>query len=245
MTTTSSSGSGSGSSSGSSGTSGGSLKAGDTTIKVNVMGRERTAVLHVPNTVSSGKLPLIIALHGQNDQASIFIQTSQLIARTDAVVVAPQGVMRTINFMGRTIGPTAWDNFNSVGTGNIDVPFLETLRKDLIASGSIEANRVSVFGYSQGGFMAYRYANESSGALACSAVIAAADGQGASTPFARKIPFILQVGSNDSVAAQARATRDRLLAAGHEVQYNEIAGANHSFPGSRSAPADFCLGKQL
>jgi polyhydroxybutyrate depolymerase len=191
-------------------------------------------------------LPLIIALHGNGDQATNFIQTSQLIARTDAVVVAPQGIARPVSFMGTSVGTVSWDPYNSVATGNIDLPLLEKLRTDLLASGSIDANKVSVFGYSQGGYLSYRYAAEFSSNLSCAAVVGASESGGAPTPFTRKLPFIFQVGSNDQAAGQARTTANRLKNSGHEVQFNEIAGAGHSpFPGSRTAPADFCLSKQL
>lgn len=239
------SGASGGSSSGSSGaTEPGTLQPGDRSISINAGGQTRTVVLHVPSGVATQKLPLILALHGNGDQAQNFMQTSTLSARTDAIVAAPQGIQRDVSVGGAAAPNVAWDAYNSGAGANIDVALLDTLRAELGKSGSVDPARVYVFGYSQGGYMAFRYAKEASSDLACAAVVAAADPGGTPKAFARKLPFVLQIGSGDYAIQNARSSKDALMAAGHEVQYNEIAGAGHSpFPGSKEAPLTFCLGK--
>jgi poly(3-hydroxybutyrate) depolymerase len=201
-------------------------------------------LLHVPAAVAAQKLPLILALHGNGDQAANFIQTSTLASRTDAIVAAPQGIQRDVSVGGATAPNVAWDAYNSGAGANIDVALLDAVRAELSASGSVDLARVVVFGYSQGGYFAWRYAKEASSDLSCAAVVAAADPGGTPKAFAKKLPFLVQIGSGDYAIQNARSSKDALLAAGHEVQYNEIAGAGHSpFPGSKEAPLTFCLGK--
>jgi predicted esterase len=229
-------------SSSSGGGGGAPLQPGDRTITLSVGGESRTVVLHVP--VSASPLPLILALHGNGDQASNFIRTSLLSARKDAIVAAPQGIQRSINVGGSTAPNVAWDAYNKGAAANSDVALLDALRAELGASSSVDLARIFVFGYSQGGYMAYRYAMEASDALSCAAVIAAANPGGTPTVFARKLPFMLQIGSNDYAIQNARQSKEALTSAGHEVQYNEVAGAGHTpFPGSKETPIAFCLGK--
>lgn len=245
---TSSSSSGSSSSGSSSSSSGGGepgkLQAGDRSLSITAGGQARTVLLHVPAAVATQKLPLILALHGNGDQAANFIQTSTLASRTDAIVAAPQGIQRNVSVGGATAPNVAWDAYNSGAGANIDVALLDAVRAELAASGSVDLARVVVFGYSQGGYFAWRYAKEASNDLSCAAVVAAADPGGTPKAFARKLPFMVQIGSGDYAIQNARSSKDALIAAGHEVEYSEIAGAGHSpFPGSKEAPLTFCLGK--
>jgi polyhydroxybutyrate depolymerase len=219
---------------------------GDRVFMVDIGGTQRSYVLHVPAAAATQKLPLVLALHGNGDQAQNFIQTSFLTQRTDAIVAAPQGIQRNISVGGSTAPNVAWDAYNTKATGNIDLTFLDKVRQDLVASGSVDTAKVSVFGYSQGGYLSYRYALHAADALSCAAVVAAADPSGVPGAFARKIPFVLQIGSMDYAIAQARATKTKLEGLGHELQYNEIQGAGHSpFPGDKKTPVNFCLSKSL
>ncbi len=228
------------------------LKAGDSVLTLTVGGAARTVYVHVPPQVGTKALPLVFALHGNGDTAQNFWITSRLKSFADSdgfVLIAPEGIMRTIAYLGNTIPNVAWDGYQSTAEGNIDLALFAKLRTDLLATGAIDAKRVSVYGYSQGGYASFRYAMEAAGDLSCAAVIAAANpfgGTGRLNLFARKIPVALQIGSADAAAANARATRDGLTGAGHPVQYNEIAGAGHvPLPGDAKAPLTYCLGMTL
>src|SRR5262249_1990826 len=76
---TSSGGSSGSSSSGSSSSSGGTdaggqpLTPGDSTLTITAAGKQRSVLLHVPGAVSSGKVPLVIALHGNGDTNANFV----------------------------------------------------------------------------------------------------------------------------------------------------------------------------
>ena len=42
-----------------------------------------------------------------------------------------------------------WDPYRTVAGGNIDLPLLDAIRTQLVASGSIDTKKLVVFGYSQ------------------------------------------------------------------------------------------------
>lgn len=224
----------------------GTLTPGTSTISVSAAGMMRSAILHVPAAVSGGPLPLVIALHGNGDTNGNFVAATQLKSRADAapfVLVAPQGVRQSL--FGNMLD---WDAYRTVAQGNIDVPLLDALRTQLVASGSIDPQRVLVFGYSQGGYLSFRYGMDTADKLSCAAVLAAASPStdprlvsGA----ARKIAVALQIGTLDSALGQARATRDLLMMNGNPLSYNEIAGAGHvPIPGDLQVPLGFCLAQK-
>lgn len=225
----------------------GTLTPGTSTINVSAAGMMRSAILHVPAAVKGGPLPLVIALHGNGDTNGNFVAATQLKARADAapfVLVAPQGVRQSL--FGNMLD---WDAYRSVAQGNIDVPLLDALRTQLLASGSIDPQRVLVLGYSQGGYLSFRYGLDAADKLSCAAVLAAASPSTDPrlvTGAARKIAVALQIGTLDSAINQARTTRDLLMMNNNPLSYNEIAGAGHvPIPGDLQVPLSFCLLQRL
>lgn len=243
----SSSGGSSGSSSGSDAGVPGKLDPGSSTLSIDAAGKTRSVALTVPAAVAGGKIPLVLALHGNGDSASNFVKTSGLAAYAETkgyVLAAPQGISQTFTYQGQTVSGVDWDAYRARSEGNIDLALLDALKQKLVASGSIDPKRVFVYGYSQGGYLAFRYGIDSSQETSCAAVLAAASPLGASfvQQATRKIPFDLQIGSNDSAVGNARQSRDALQGRGHPVQYDEIAGANHvPIPGDPKKPIDYCL----
>lgn len=250
-----SSGASSSSSSSSGGSSSGSpvdpksaLTPGTSTITINAAGKARSIILVVPNSTTA--LPLVIALHGDGDTNSNFITgTTNLEAlATNFILAAPQGITQNLVVQGQTLPPLDWDPYRDVSDGNIDLPMLEALRTQLTASSSVDPKHVIVFGYSQGGYMSFRYGMDASASLACSAVMAAANPLGPQLTAAapRKIPVSIQVGTNDSAVTQARSTKADLTAKGFPLDYHEIAGAGHvPVPGGVTGPLTYCLGQTL
>ncbi len=228
------------------------LTLGSSTLSLDVAGTARTAVLYVP-TGASSTAPLVIALHGDGDTDANFVATSGLQPLADMlgfVLVAPQGITRTLTVDGQTIPDVDWDAYDSVAQGNIDLPFLEQLRTQL--QGQVDAARTFVLGYSQGGYMAFLYGLSDATVLSCAAVLAAsspfggAPGDPLITGAARKIPVSMQIGTEDSAFSAAQQTSATLMAAGFPVQFNAIAGAGHvPIPGDIATPLSYCLGQTL
>jgi polyhydroxybutyrate depolymerase len=207
--------------------------------------------LVVPAAVTAGKLPLVVALHGNGDTSGNFIATSTLEALAASkgfVLAAPQGITQDITIQGNLVQGVDWDPYRTAAGGNIDLPLLDALVAQLVASGSIDTKRLVVFGYSQGGYMSFRYGMDTSATLACAAVMAAANPLGPQLTAAapRKIPVALQIGTNDGALGQAQSTKADLEAKSFPLDYHEIAGAGHvPIPGGVSVPLTYCLGQTL
>ncbi len=235
------------------------LTPGQSTINTTVAGTARTAILYVPASATSTS-QLAIALHGNGDTDSNFLATSGLKPLADAdgtVLIVPQGIPRDVvvqlgGGMTETVPDVDWDAYNSAANGNIDLPFLDQLRTQTVATGQVDAHHVFVFGYSQGGYMSFEYGMVTSTALSCSAVLAASSpyGGGSGDPLilgaARKIPVVLQIGTLDSAYGAAQTTESTLMSDGFPTELNAISGAGHvPIPGSVSVPWDYCRAEVL
>lgn len=246
----SSGGGGSTSSGGSSGEApGGTLGAGDTTWSISAAGRQRSVRVHVPAAIGERKLPVVIALHGNGDDAANFEATSGLRGQSDAlgfVLLVPDGIARNVSVGGQTAPNVPWDAYN-LYDNNWDLQLMTALRERVQETGSVQNAKVSIYGFSQGGYMAYRTANALANDFACAAVLGASDPAGYPVSFARKIPLSLQIGSNDYAIDQAKATDAALSQAGHDHQWDEVAGLGHAMAPAprRFAPLTYCLDASL
>ncbi|HEY4239536.1 MAG TPA: hypothetical protein VGM88_06955 [Kofleriaceae bacterium] len=230
------------------------LTPGQSTITLTAAGQSRTAILYVPASASAGS-QLAIALHGNGDTDGNFLATSGLKALADGdgtVLVVPQGITRdvTVPSVGQTIPGIDWDAYNSVADGNIDLPLLEALRMRIAPD--LDANHVFVFGYSQGGYLAFEYGMYDGNSLSCSAVLAASSPYGGSSGdpeiggAQRHLPVVLQIGTADSAYSAAQATVSTLMTDGFPAQLNAIDGAGHvPIPGDVADPWNFCRAKSL
>lgn len=229
----------------------GDLSPGSSQRSYQVAGHTRNVQLRVPVEVQSGQCPLILVLHGNGDTASNFLLTSGLATAANSrgmIIAAPDGIEQNINFAGQQINGVDWDGYRSVAEGNIDLPLFSAILSDLISSGSVDNRRIYVFGYSQGGYMSFRVSIDESEIYAAGVVVAGASPLGSAlvSQATRKIPMALTIGSQDYGVANARECRDALIAAGHEVRWNEVAGAGHvPYCGDTGALLDWLLGRQL
>jgi poly(3-hydroxybutyrate) depolymerase len=223
----------------------GTLVAGNSEWSATVAGQTRAALLFVPAV--AGPMPLMVALHGNGDSDDNFVASlglAELAVNAGAVLVAPQGLQRTITAFGQTIPGLSWDPYNNLAD-NIDLQLLDALIADLVATGSIDTSAITVFGYSQGGFMSYRYCIDHSTTIA-SCVVAAAFSPLTGLSASRPLPMALRIGANDPQVDGARGSRDALQGAGHEVLYEEIAGAGHvPFPGDPAPLVTWLLDHRL
>ena len=232
----------------------GSLTPGTTTLTISVSSQSRSVLLHVPTGVTGHELPLVIALHGDGDTSANFVTvTTQLQSKSDSddfVLAAPQGITRDVQVGSQTVPQVDWDPYNDP-PNNIDLPLLDAIRTQLVATGSIDTKNILVYGYSQGGFMSFRYGMVASANLSCAAVLAAGDPYGGGNPTevtgaARKIPVSIQIGTADSLLSTAQDAKSLLMSNGNPLDYHEIAGAGHvPVPGDFSEPLDYCRSQSL
>ena len=111
-----------------------------------------------------------------------------------------------------------------------------------MATGEVDFKAIHVFGYSQGGFMAFRYAFERSATVGSAVVVSAGNPFGddhlVTAPNVRKVPFAFRVGTNDFLAPITRDSELLLRNNTHLTFLNEIAGAGH-------APFPIAAGEEL
>ena len=126
------------------------------TITLDVGGRTRTYVLHVP-AARPGPRPLVVSIHGAGGSAQGVEHQSgwgALADREGFVVAYPDGTGKTWND-GRADTPS-----RSVKEHVDDVGFLAALIEDVARRTPIDRQRVYVNGMSNGAFMSSRFACE-------------------------------------------------------------------------------------
>jgi len=143
------------------------VACGVTGQTLEVGGRTRSYILHVP-AHTSGRVPLVIALHGGGSRAAgaqRLTKLDQIADREGFIVVYPESADGHWND-GR-IDP-------SIPADVDDVAFIRTLIDTLAAEYPIDTARVFATGISNGGMMAYRLACELSDKIAAIAPVAGA-----------------------------------------------------------------------
>lgn len=122
------------------------------------VGQDRPAILKLPKGYTpSKKWPLLVLLHGYGSSAKLHDEYSGASSSQDELgyaLLLPNG---TEDKGGRLF----W-NFNKKIDGADDVRYLQELIAESISKASIDPDNISIFGHSNGGFMAYRLACEGS-----------------------------------------------------------------------------------
>jgi polyhydroxybutyrate depolymerase len=139
---------------------------------INVDGRVRTYLLHVPPNYDAGKpAPLVLVLHGATQSPENIQGMSGMSLMADQqgfIAVYPSGTGRLNNV------PT-WNSGNCCGyaqENNVnDVAFIAALIDTLGHSYSIDRKRVFVTGISNGAMMSFRLGCELSGVIAAIAPV--------------------------------------------------------------------------
>jgi polyhydroxybutyrate depolymerase len=125
---------------------------GDSWLRLNVRGRTRDVLLHVPQSVDAGQAaPLLIAVHGWASGAAEFAAVTRFSTGGDErgiVVAYPQGLGQ----------PAGW-HFAGIPSSDrggrpADLGLFDALLERLTASGCVDPRKVYVAGHSQGGGMA-------------------------------------------------------------------------------------------
>ena len=150
------------------------LEPGNHWRTINIEGRERTYLLHIPPSLPADQpAPLVLALHGAGMNASLMARTTNLSKKADEagfIVAYPNGT---------GTGKASLLTWNSGGFGEQfeeqkpdDVAFLSAMIDDVAKVASIDLKRVHACGISNGGMMCYRLAAELSDRIASIAPVA-------------------------------------------------------------------------
>lgn len=130
-----------------------SIELGDST---------REYLLHLPRSYNaSDNFPLVIALHGYTDNPRLmefYSGLSKKADREDFVVVYPYGTKSSSD------KNLSWNGGSCCGNGVLsnveDVKFINSLTDELIKKYKVDAKRIYIAGFSNGGLLAYRIASE-------------------------------------------------------------------------------------
>jgi polyhydroxybutyrate depolymerase len=130
------------------------LKAGDSTVTIQMGSTSRSYVLHVPAKYDGGKpSPLIVDFHAQNGSGSNQRTISPYPAQTD-----PEGVIMAFPSGLKGPGGAAWNVGPCCVADVDDVAFAKALVQEVKKVACIDANRVYAVGLATGGGMAYHLA---------------------------------------------------------------------------------------
>ncbi len=163
------------------------------------------------------QLPAMLLLHGGGGQGLDMIHVWQNFANQMGIIL---------------VAPTLpyGDGYNELWAGQ----FFPQLMDQVKQSWHFDPHHVSVFGVSAGGYSSYDAATLASTYFSAAGVFAAVITPAYDfivTEAKRKTPIAIYIGDHDEffTLAQARATRDLLLANGFPVHYTEYANLDHNY----------------
>lgn len=204
-------------------------------VRLDIMSdsTRRACYLHRPAKTPSGKAPLFIVLHGAGGSPKGLMKITgrrfnELADIHGLYIAYPEGIKKTWNDFRRDPGTYAYRR------GIDDTGFISLLIDRLVADYMIDAGRVYVIGFSNGGFMTLRLACEIPQKIAGIAVIAAtlpADQPGICRP-AKPLDVVIFNGTDDPIVPYGGGglmllgkTRGRILSTDATVRYwQEING---------------------
>jgi len=175
------------------------LAPGDYRFELQIGGRSRSYLAHVPPQAKAAALPVVVSLHGGGGNAEQHRRSTGMDAAADRdgyIAVYPNGSGRQ---RGRFL---TWNAGNCCGyaqaEGVDDVGFIAAVLDDLARRAAIDPLRIYVAGHSNGGMMAHRLGEALPERIAAIASVA-----GAHVPAAaggRAMP-VLQIHSADDPRA--------------------------------------------
>ena len=193
--------------------------------RIGVGGIARAYRLVVPAAINTGKaVPLVFAFHGLGDTKDRFAQYSRLdeLSFQHGFLLAYPNARAL--FWPLT---TEW--------ARDDFAFFDALYAHLSLAYNIDPARVYLIGNSNGAYFSHLLATYRSARVAAIAVHAG--GLGVVAPSAGQVTYKYAVfavhGAVDPVVpvAESRRVRDAYQGAGHVVEYLELAGHDHRWPG--------------
>jgi polyhydroxybutyrate depolymerase len=135
-----------------------SVAAAHSSVTVQVAGTTRSFLLRSPAHRATEKLPLVIALHGAGGNAAAFeryVGLDSLVAKQRLVMAYPNGSPLSGDHLAWNAGGCCSRQGMSPAD---DVGFLRVLIARVVADDGVDARRVYLVGFSNGGMLAYRAA---------------------------------------------------------------------------------------
>jgi polyhydroxybutyrate depolymerase len=175
---------------------GAQAQSSDRTISLEVDGRSRTAIVHLPPSYVAGRpTPLVILMHGgggNGAQAQRAYAMDPVADREGFIVVYPNGSGRSRLLTWNAANCCAYAHERGVD----DVAFIRALLDQLERTYSIDPRRIYATGMSNGAMMAYRIGCQLDDRLAAIAPVAGAFNETACAP-SSPLPVIIFHGTAD------------------------------------------------
>jgi polyhydroxybutyrate depolymerase len=176
------------------------LPAGDHTRTLEVDGRQRSYLVHVPESVDhDSAAPVVLVFHGFGANSQMMVGFSGMSEKADEagfLAVYPQAM--GIGFV-RAFNAGTWNGQLAEAMPD-DVAFVDRLLDDLAGVAHIDPRRVYATGMSNGGMMCYRLAQEMPDRIAAIAAVAGTMAV-AGPPPERPMPVLHFHGTADTVVA--------------------------------------------
>lgn len=151
-------------------------KPGDYHQILNIDGKERRYLLHVPTNYDESKpLPLLIMLHGRGGSGEEFAQRTGMNEKADREGFAVAYPDATKWFGRKDL--SAWDAANGLvppGARASDLQFLRNVIERSQEELNIDPKRIHMIGHSSGGMMTYLAASQLSDKLASVGIVSSA-----------------------------------------------------------------------
>jgi len=196
--------------------SAGNLHASSVTTAKVSCGGEGYRYLVTAGDPKGPPAPAVLLLHGAGGRPDEMVDAwKKFAAREHIVLIAPE-LPRKLEFEAK-----APQVFRCV---------VEDARR----FASVDPQRIFVFGYSMGGYLAFDAAmfdSEYFAAVAVYGMTINPDYDGIVKEAKRKTPIMLLIGERDPTLtlAQARRTRDLLVKNGFPLEYKELKGRDHNY----------------
>lgn len=142
-----------------------------------VDGVRRDYLLHVPQDLPTGDVPLVLVLHGAYGWGDQIARATDFSRKADAegfIVAYPEGESPVPRL--RQFWNTGFCCYGAMEAGYDDVGFLDTLIDHLLATQPVDPSRVYLAGFSNGGMLASAYAAQHTGKVAALAAVASTIG---------------------------------------------------------------------
>ena len=161
-------------------------------------------------------LPVLLLLHGAGDEAPNFIAAWEPLAKKKRIILLAPQLPRELSF--------------EAAAPKVFRCIVDDAKKQM----RIDPQRIYIFGYSMGGYLAYDGALLESKYFAAAAIFA----MGIDNDYVsivkraeRKIPIAIYTGTDDHLVSlkQVRKTKELLEDAGFPGRYREIGGHGHSY----------------
>jgi predicted esterase len=182
------------------------------------LGADRDGVLHVPADAGAGPLPLMVLLHGASSSGSRqFGRFTSFLTDTPLVVLAPDS------------REPKWDAIR--GVFDVDVAFLDRALAHVFASVSVDRERVSIAGFSDGATYALSL-GLANGDLFRDVFAFSPGFVVVNEPWRGKPKIFISHGTRDDILPIERTSRQiapRLKQMGYDVTYREFTGG-HEVP---------------